>query len=103
MTKRDLVERVSEKAGSTRWDAGNIIQRTLDAIVAALVAEGRIEFRGFGIFEVRKRSARAGRNPRTGEKVFVPEKLAVSFVPGKTTEARIRDIADASTPRSDAA
>jgi len=103
MTKQDLVTRVAEQTGSTQLQVGEVIQRTLDAIVAALLAHGRIELRGFGVFQVRKRAARPGRNPRTGERIQVPEKLVVSFVPGKEAEDRVRLLADAETPGRDAA
>lgn len=103
MTKQDLVIRVAEQTGSTQLEVGEVIQRTLDAIVAALVSPGRIELRGFGVFQVRKRAARLGRNPRTGEQIQVPEKLVVSFVPGKEVEDRVRLLAGAETPNRDAA
>jgi hypothetical protein len=55
-----------------------------------LVADGRIELRNFGVFEVKKRAARKARNPRTGEKVFVAEKFVVTFKPGKEMEEKVR-------------
>jgi nucleoid DNA-binding protein len=56
-----------------------------------LVAEGRIELRNFGVFEVKRRAARRARNPRTGDPVPVPEKCVVTFKPGKEMEARVRE------------
>ena len=53
---------------------------------------GRMELRNFGVFEVKRRAARKARNPRTGAKVFVPEKFVVTFKPGKEMEKRIRDL-----------
>jgi hypothetical protein len=52
----------------------------------------RIELRNFGVFEVKKRAARKARNPRTGEKVFVPEKFVVTFKPGKEMEERVHEL-----------
>ena len=103
MTKQDLVIKVAEQTGSTQLQVGEVVQRTLDAIVASLIADGRIELRGFGVFEVRKRAARPGRNPRTGEQLHVPEKLVVTFAPGKEAEDRVRLSAGAQAPTCDAA
>jgi hypothetical protein len=56
------------------------------------VDERRIELRNFGVFEVKKRAARKARNPRTGDKVYVPEKFVVTFKPGKEMEERVREL-----------
>ena len=90
MTKRDIVNAVAAKTGVPAFQAKEIVQKTMDAIVGALIAERRIELRGFGVFEVKKRAARNARNPRTGEKVFVPEKLVVTFKPSDEIESRLR-------------
>src|SRR5262249_53554103 len=68
------------------------VQKTFDAIVETLVEERRIELRNFGVFEVKKRAARKARNPRTGDKVYVPEKFVVTFKPGKEMEERVREL-----------
>ena len=67
-----------------------IIKKTLDAIVNTVAEEGRSELRNFGVFAVRWRKAREGRNPRTGEKVSVPEKCTVTFKPGQALEERMQ-------------
>src|SRR6185503_11690273 len=69
-----------------------IVQKTFDAIVETLVEERRIELRNFGVFEVKERAARKARNPRTGQRVDVPEKLVVTFKPGKEMEERVRQL-----------
>ena len=69
-----------------------IVQKTFDAIVETLVEEGRIELRNFGVFEVKRRAARKARNPRTGQRVDVPEKFVVTFKPGKEMEERVRQL-----------
>ena len=69
-----------------------IVQKTFDAIVETLVEERRIELRNFGVFEVKKRAARKARNPRTGDKVYVPEKFVVTFKPGKEMEEKVREL-----------
>jgi integration host factor subunit beta len=94
VTKKDIAKAIATKTGVTAMQAKEIVQKTFDAIVATLVAERRIELRGFGVFEVKTRAARNGRNPRTGEKVFVPEKLVVKFTPGSEMEARVRSLAN---------
>ncbi len=92
MTKKEIVKIISEEIGLTQLKTKEIVQRTFDAIVETLVTEGRIELRNFGVFEVKKRAARKARNPRTGDKVDVPEKFVVTFKPGKEMEARVRQM-----------
>ena len=92
MTKKEIVKTISEEIGLTQLKTKEIVQRTFDAIIDTLVADGRIELRNFGVFEVKKRAARAARNPRTGDKVHVPEKFVVTFKPGKEMEARVREM-----------
>lgn len=92
MTKKEIVRTISEEIGLTQLKTKEIVQKTFDAIVETLVDEGRIELRNFGVFEVKKRAARKARNPRTGDKVFVPEKFVVTFKPGKEMEERVRQL-----------
>ena len=67
------------------------MQKTLDAIVNVLATEGRIELRNFGVFLVKKRKARQCRNPWTGEKVDVGERMTVTFKSGRSVEQRVGD------------
>lgn len=92
MTKKEIVKTISEEIGLTQLKTKEIVQKTFDAIVDTLVEEKRIELRNFGVFEVKQRAARKARNPRTGEKVFVPEKFVVTFKPGKEMEERVREL-----------
>lgn len=92
MTKKEIVKTISEDIGLTQLKTKEIVQKTFDAIVDTLVEERRIELRNFGVFEVKQRAARKARNPRTGEKVFVPEKFVVTFKPGKEMEERVREL-----------
>jgi nucleoid DNA-binding protein len=103
MTKKDIARSIADASGLSVLQTQEIVQKTMDAIVAALIAERRIELRGFGVFEVKKRKARKARNPRTGESVFVPEKLVVTFQPGNEMEVRVRAIANQPGGTSDAA
>ena len=90
MTKKEIVKTISEEIGLTQLKMKEIVQKTFDAIVEALVEERRIELRNFGVFEVKKRAARKARNPRTGTRVDVPTKFVVTFKPGKEMEEKVR-------------
>ena len=92
MTKKEIVKTISEEIGLTQLKTKEIVQKTFNAIVDTLVEERRIELRNFGVFEVKKRAARKARNPRTGDKVYVPEKFVVTFKPGKEMEERVREL-----------
>jgi integration host factor subunit beta len=92
VTKKEIVKTISEEIGLTQLKTKEIVQKTFDAIVDTLVEDKRIELRNFGVFEVKKRAARKARNPRTGEKVLVPEKYVVTFKPGKEMEGRVREL-----------
>ena len=103
MTKKEIVKTISEEIGLTQLKTKEIVQKTFDAIVETLVEEGRIELRNFGVFEVKKRAARKARNPRTGDKVFVPEKFVVTFKPGKEMEERVRQMEEKANQQAAAA
>ena len=92
MTKKEIVKAISKEIGLTQLKTKDIVQKTFDAIVETLVEERRIELRNFGVFEVKKRAARKARNPRTGAKVYVPEKFVVTFKPGKEMEEKVREL-----------
>jgi nucleoid DNA-binding protein len=98
VTKKEIVKKISEDIGLTQLKTKDIVQRTLDAIIQTLVAEGRIELRNFGVFEVKQRAPRKARNPRTGDKVYVPSKNVVTFKPGKEMEELVRKIDPSKLP-----
>ena len=98
MTKKEIVKKISEDIGLTQLKTKDIVQRTLDAIILTLVSEGRIELRNFGVFEVKARAPRKARNPRTGDKVYVPSKNVVTFKPGKEMEDLVRKMDSAKLP-----
>jgi integration host factor subunit beta len=98
VTKKEIVKKISEDINLTQLKTKDIVQRTLDAIIQTLVAEGRIELRNFGVFEVKQRAPRKARNPRTGEKVYVPSKNVVTFKPGKEMEELVRKIDPSKLP-----
>jgi DNA-binding protein HU-beta/integration host factor subunit beta len=90
VTKKDIVRTIAEQIDLPQLRTKDLVQRTFDALIEALVKEGRIELRNFGVFEIKRREARMARNPRTGEKVPVQAKNVLTFKPGKEMEARVR-------------
>lgn len=101
VTKKEIVKKISEDIGMTQLKTKDIVQRTLDAIIHTLVSEGRIELRNFGVFEVKQRAPRKARNPRTGDKVYVPSKNVVTFKPGKEMEELVRNMNSENLPLLD--
>lgn len=83
MTKRELVIQVASKLGMTQNEVADVVQTMFDTITETLVEGDRLEIRNFGVFEVKARDSRVGRNPRTGVEVPIPEKRVASFRPGK--------------------
>ena len=84
MTKRDLVVRISNETGMVQQDVFAVMQKTLDYIVESLARDETVEFRNFGVFEVRTRKQRVGRNPSKPDQVVtIPERRVVKFKPGK--------------------
>lgn len=83
MTKREIAIKVAEKTNLTQLVVQDVIQKTLDCVTQSLADGKHIELRNFGVFKVKERKSRIGRNPRTGEEVPVPARKAVVFKPGK--------------------
>jgi len=98
MTKRELVIKVANMLGATQSDVAKVVEGTFDVISQTLGAGERWELRDFGVFEVKRRASRIGRNPRTGDQVPVPERKVVSFRPGK----RMKELVAGSTAKTDA-
>lgn len=83
LTKRDMIERISERTGLRRADVKEVVQEFLNEIINELGEGRRIEFREFGVFEVRVRAPRIAQNPKTLERVDVPEKHTIKFKAGR--------------------
>ncbi|MGZ4961463.1 MAG: HU family DNA-binding protein [Limisphaerales bacterium] len=84
MTKRDLVVRISEETGLVQQQVLDVVQKTLDYISEAVAQGKTVELRNFGVFEVKVRKARIGRNPNRPETdVPIPQRAVVKFKPGK--------------------
>jgi nucleoid DNA-binding protein len=84
MTKRDLVVRISEETGLVQQSVLEVVQKTLDYIAEAVAKGTKVELRNFGVFEVKIRKARVGRNPNSpAADVRIPPRAVVKFKPGK--------------------
>ena len=89
ITKKELVNRIADSTKQTKVVVKDVIQRFLDEIILELASGNRLEFREFGVFEVKQRAARRAQNPRTLEKVNVPAKRVVKFKVGREMRERI--------------
>ncbi|HSX68872.1 HU family DNA-binding protein [Nocardioides sp.] len=89
MNRVELIETVAREAGLSQKEAGAAVQSTLEAIVAAVAAGERVQLPGFGTFESRERSARTGRNPRTGEELAIAASVAPAFKPASAFKERV--------------
>lgn len=97
MTKRDLVVRISEETGLVQQQVLDVIQRTLDLISTALAQGETVELRNFGVFEVKMRKARIGRNPNAPAKdVRIPPRAVVKFKAGKEMRDEVLKLTPAS-------
>ena len=84
MTKGDLAKRVANTHNLTQKEALAVINAILDTITGSLAKGGKVELRGFGSFYTKDRESRTARNPKTGEKVFVPAKRVPGFKASKS-------------------
>ena len=91
MTKAELVDEVARSTELTKKHAEIIVNTVFESIVDSLKAGEKIELRGFGSFRIRRRGARIGRNPKTGDKVEVPAKRIPYFKPGKDLREMLND------------
>jgi nucleoid DNA-binding protein len=82
VTKKDIILKVSDDTKLKQIDVKKVVQKTFDCILDALVRGEKIELRNFGIFKIKERKSRTGRNPRTGQTVPVPPRKVVVFKPG---------------------
>ena len=90
MTKSELITLLSDKFSQlVHKDAELSVKTIIDSLVNTLSKGGRVEIRGFGSFSLNHRPARLGRNPKTGEKVNVPEKFVPHFKPGKELKIKV--------------
>jgi len=88
ITKLDAIDYISDETGLTKKDSREACEALLDFVKNNLKEEKKVNFIGFGSFEVRERNARTGRNPQTGEEIKIPKRKTPAFKPGK----ELRDI-----------
>jgi integration host factor subunit beta len=91
VTKKELIDRIAEQTQAKRVVVKRIIQSFLDEIVLELSKDNRLEFRDFGVLEVRTREARVAQNPKTLERVKVPAKRTVKFKMGRLMKEKLGD------------
>jgi integration host factor subunit beta len=89
ITKKELIDRITENTQAKRLFVKATIQNFLDELISELGKGNRLEFRDFGVFEVKERAARTAQNPKTLEKVQVPAKQRVKFKMGRIMRERI--------------
>jgi nucleoid DNA-binding protein len=90
LTKRDLVVRISNETGLVQQEVLTVVQKTLDCLTEALAKGQTVELRNFGVFEIKLRKARVGRNPNKPEnEVPIPPRAVVKFKPGKEMKAKV--------------
>lgn len=99
MTKRDLVVRISGETELAQQDVLNVVQKTLDYIAEAVAKGTKVELRNFGVFEVKIRKARVGRNPNAPEAdVRIPPRAVVKFKPGKEMREAVLRLTPTESP-----
>jgi len=91
VTKKELIERLAEQSGLKRQDVRKVVQGFLDEIINELGKGNRLEFRDFGVFDVRERAERIAQNPKTLERVAVPPRKSVRFKVGRLMQQSLDD------------
>ena len=90
MTKKEIVTNIADRTDIKQIEVKKIVQMVLDMVVDSLAKGETVELRNFGIFKVKSRKARLGRNPKTGEGVEIPEKKVVAFKAGLTMKEKVK-------------
>jgi DNA-binding protein HU-beta len=91
MNKKELIAAAAAKAGTTQKDAEAVINAALETLTAALANGDRVQVSGFGIFEVKTREARVGRNPKTKEAINIPAAKVPAFKASKTLKDAVSE------------
>ena len=89
--RKEIISKVAEELKIKPIDVQKVFQKTLDAIIAILSRGEKIELRNFGVFKIKLRPARMGRNPRTGEAISMPSKKVVVFKPGLIMKRKMEE------------
>lgn len=102
ITKKDLVDRIAERTGQKRVVVKRTIQEFLSQMIEELGQGNRLEFRDFGVFEIKDRAPRVAQNPKTLERVEVPAKRTVKFKVGRQMREHLDEQVNAGTPNGKA-
>ncbi|MCR4318275.1 MAG: HU family DNA-binding protein [Planctomycetes bacterium] len=94
VNKNDIIEALATETGLSRRKAAEAVSRTLEIIMEEVKKTGRIEFRGFGVFETKLRAARTARNPRTNEQMVIEPRKVLSFIPGNQLRKLVQETLD---------
>ena len=90
MTKKEIVIGIADKTDIKQVSVKKVVQMALDIIIDNLAQGRTVELRNFGIFKVKSRKPRLGRNPKTGQSVEIPGKKVVAFKPGLVMKAKVK-------------
>lgn len=91
LTKADLAENLVDSIGLTKKDAKDLVEGFFDVIRESLVERQQVKLSGFGNFEVREKSQRPGRNPKTGEEIPITARTVVTFRPGQKLKSKVEN------------
>jgi integration host factor subunit beta len=98
VTKKDLAYRIAERAGLKKVVVKQVLQEFIDDVIRELGQGNRLEFREFGVFEIKTRAARKARNPRTGARVDVPPKTVIHFKAGRMMKEMVAKLQAGAEP-----
>lgn len=91
VTRADLAEAVHKEVGLSRQDCAELVERTLDLVIEALERGEEVKLSGFGVFQVRDKRARVGRNPKTGEPAPIDPRRVISFRASQLMKAKVQE------------
>lgn len=97
-TKKELIDRIADETGLRRADVKQTVQKFLDHVIEELGRGNRLEFRDFGVFEIKDRAPRLAQNPKTLEPVHVPAKRTVKFKVGRLMKQSLDDVSGDAVP-----
>jgi integration host factor subunit beta len=97
-TKKELIDRIADETGLRRADVKQTVQKFLDHVIEELGRGNRLEFRDFGVFEIKDRAPRLAQNPKTLERVHVPAKRTVKFKVGRLMKQSLDDVSGDAVP-----
>lgn len=92
ITKKDLIDRIAQETKQKRVVVKRTVQKLLDYVIVELGKGNRLEFRDFGVFEIKERAPRVAQNPKTLERVQVPAKKTVKFKVGRLMKKSVDDL-----------